>query len=87
MSKICELVLFTTKEEEYANHYIKKNNLISHRRYSDSLWYADWLWYAEKRIDWFGRDLKKTIIVDVSPDSFASNPGQPISPLFYSHNQ
>jgi TFIIF-interacting CTD phosphatase-like protein len=72
MSKICELVVFSSFGQEYTDpiiNFIDKDNLVSYRRFQDHIWGVE-----EKRIDLLGRDIKRTIIVDQSELAFLSNP-------------
>jgi TFIIF-interacting CTD phosphatase-like protein len=71
MSKICELVLFASSDKKIADaimDVIDNENLFSNRRYEDSIWGP-----TEKRIDFLGRDIKRTIIVDQSDVAYLFN--------------
>jgi TFIIF-interacting CTD phosphatase-like protein len=73
MSNICELVLFTAGSKPYADkvlEVIDKDNLISQRRYRDSIYWEQY----DKRIDFLGRDIRRTILVDNHRECFSLNP-------------
>jgi TFIIF-interacting CTD phosphatase-like protein len=77
MSNICELVLFTAGSKPYADkvlEVIDKDNLISQRRYNDSIWDDFKRNHHDKRVDFLGRDIRRTILVDNNRDTFSLNP-------------
>ncbi|KAK7302994.1 hypothetical protein RJT34_13893 [Clitoria ternatea] len=70
-----EVVVFTAALKEYASMVLDRldqNRLISHRFYRDSCRNVDGK--LVKDLSQMGRDLKRVVIVDDNPNSFANQP-------------
>ncbi|RAL50316.1 hypothetical protein DM860_007990 [Cuscuta australis] len=84
LSKKFEIVVFTAGIKEYASlvlDKLDKKNLISHRLYRDSCKELDGKFV--KDLSDLGRDMKRVVIVDDNPNSYALQPRNavPISPF------
>lgn len=79
-----EVVVFTASMKEYASlvlDRLDRNRLISHRLYRDSCREVDGKFV--KDLSEIGRDLKRVVIVDDNPNSYANQPDNaiPIRPF------
>ncbi|KAJ1414164.1 HAD-like superfamily [Sesbania bispinosa] len=79
-----EVVVFTAALKEYASlvlDRLDRNRFISHRLYRDSCRQVDGKFV--KDLSLMGRDLKRVVIVDDNPNSFANQPENaiPIRPF------
>ncbi|TKY71887.1 CTD small phosphatase protein [Spatholobus suberectus] len=79
-----EVVVFTAALKEYASMVLDRldrNRFVSHRLYRDSCRHVDGK--LVKDLSEMGRDLKRVVIVDDNPNSFANQPENaiPIRPF------